>query len=368
MNKAAMRMSFRRISFSIGLFLAASPVFAQARGGAVSGTVFDPLGAPLPGVVVEISNASATSYRVTTAADGGYSIGGLPSGTYDLAVMVQGGRRFEQKDVTVQAGQAVRIDPKLKDDGQLGAIGDNYLSAAELARRPVPTGPAPKALDGHVDLSGVWAPTHTVEAGKPSLLAWAAALFKERIENNTRDIPTSRCLPWGPTFDVPVTFKFIQSPRTIVVLSEDVFSYRQIHMDGRGHPKDADPTWMGHSIGHWEGDTLVVDTAGFNDKGWTPMPYPHTERLHLIERIRRPDVGHLEIETPWKTLAPMPRRGCSSERRIFWSAKRSANTSARRTISTLTMRSGSRPHRGRRPYYLVSFLVVTRAVQGGFHA
>jgi hypothetical protein len=104
--------------------------------------------------------------------------------------------------------------------------------------------------------------------------------------------------------------KFIQSPTTIVILIEDVFSYRQIHLDGRPHPKDADPIWMGHSIGHFEGDTLVVDTTNFNDKSWSPSRRPHTEKLHLIERFRRTDFGHLEIETtiddpgsykePWK--------------------------------------------------------------------
>jgi len=128
-------------------------------------------------------------------------------------------------------------------------------------------------------------------------LPWVQPVLQERRENNWKDIPTARCLPWGPTFDVPTVFKFIQAPTEIVVLTEDVFSYRQIFLDGRGHPKDGDPTWMGHSTGRWDGDTLVVDTAGFNDKSWTPVPYPHTEKLHLIERIRRPDAGHLEIET-----------------------------------------------------------------------
>ena len=80
------------------------------------------------------------------------------------------------------------------------------------------------------------------------------------------------------------------------ILTEDVFSYRQIFLDGRDHSKDADPTWMGYSIGKWEGDTLVVDTAGFNDKSWSPMFRPHTDKFHMIERFRRLDLGHLEIE------------------------------------------------------------------------
>ena len=94
-----------------------------------------------------------------------------------------------------------------------------------------------------------------------------------------------------------MTFKFIQSLKTIVMLREDVYPYRQFHMDGRAHPKDADPTWMGHSIAKWEGDTLVVDTVALNDKGWSPIPFPRTEKYHMVERIRRPDAGHLQIDT-----------------------------------------------------------------------
>jgi hypothetical protein len=84
-------------------------------------------------------------------------------------------------------------------------------------------------------------------------------------------------------------------------LSEaDVPGYREFFLDGRGHPKDLDPTWTGHSVGKWEGDTLVVDTVGFNDKSWLgDLPstvMPHTEMLHLTTRFRRPDLGHLETE------------------------------------------------------------------------
>ena len=90
--------------------------------------------------------------------------------------------------------------------------------------------------------------------------------------------------------------------------------------DGRPHPKDWNPTWQGHSIGKWEGDTLIIDTAGYNDKAWLSLSgIPHTEKLHIVERIRRPDYGHIEVEitmedsgaftTPWiriftATLAP----------------------------------------------------------------
>ena len=85
---------------------------------------------------------------------------------------------------------------------------------------------------------------------------------------------------------------------------------RQVFLDGRSHPSDPNPTWLGHSIGRWDGDTLVVDTTGLNDKTWLDINgHPHTEMLHLVERFRRPDLGHLELElivedsgalkTPW---------------------------------------------------------------------
>lgn len=95
--------------------------------------------------------------------------------------------------------------------------------------------------------------------------------------------------------------------------------FRQVFLDGREHPKDPDPTWQGHSIGKWEGDTLVIDTVGSNDKNWLPNALPHTEKLHTIERYRRRDFAHLTVDVtiddpdtltkPWQlhttwTLAP----------------------------------------------------------------
>jgi hypothetical protein len=107
-------------------------------------------------------------------------------------------------------------------------------------------------------------------------------------------------------------FKLVQTPSLLVMLFEDdVPSHRQVFLDGRGHPKDPNPMWMGHSIGHWEGETLVIDSVGFDDRSWLDTAgHPHTEKMHVIERFRRPDLGHLEIEftiddpaayaKPWK--------------------------------------------------------------------
>jgi hypothetical protein len=276
-----------------GLFVVA----ASAQTGSISGTVLDPLGTALPQAGIQVKNlANGSVYQSSTGAKGEYRVDGVPAGIYELAVVVHGTRRHVEQNVTVEAGKTLALMVRMKDDGQLGTLGDNTLAAAALDRRPVPTGPTPRALDGHPDLSGVWGPSRLVVAETPEMLPWATAELKRRVENHGVENPTARCLPWGPLLDGPFPFKFVQSPSTIVVLIEDVFSYRQIFLDGRGHSKDADPTWMGHSIGKWEGDTLVVDSARFNDKSWGPQQRPHTDQFHVMERYRRPDLGHLEFE------------------------------------------------------------------------
>jgi hypothetical protein len=90
-------------------------------------------------------------------------------------------------------------------------------------------------------------------------------------------------------------FEILQTPGRVLMLFETGNSLRQIWTDGRGHPADLDPTWMGHSIGHWEGDILVVDTIGLNDKTWLDTAgHPHSDALHIVERIRRVDHDTLE--------------------------------------------------------------------------
>jgi hypothetical protein len=130
-------------------------------------------------------------------------------------------------------------------------------------------------------------------------LPWAQAVIQQRIESEHKDSPSAQCLPWGVTmFGTFYPYRVIHTPQYLAMISEaDVPNYRQIFLDGRGHPKNMEPTWMGHSVGHWEGDTLVVDTAGFNDKSWMDLSArPHTDKLRLTERYRRPDLGHLEVE------------------------------------------------------------------------
>jgi len=134
---------------------------------------------------------------------------------------------------------------------------------------------------------------------EPDMLPWAEALAKERAENNSKDYPPTHCLPAGPVpLLSPGFFKLVQTPALLLMVSEgDTPGYRQVFLDGRVHPQDFGPTWLGHSTGKWDGDSLVIDSIGFRDKGWMDFEgHPHTEALHVIQRISRPDLGSLEIQ------------------------------------------------------------------------
>src|SRR4029077_3277408 len=101
--------------------------------------------------------------------------------------------------------------------------------------------------------------------------------------------------PEGPGYSTGTGMKrFLQTPAMIAILSEDL-SFRQIFMDGRTLETNPNPSWMGYSVGRWDGDTLVVESTGFNDKTWLLEGYPHTEALRMTERYRRTNLGHLEI-------------------------------------------------------------------------
>src|SRR6266480_5491138 len=183
--------------------------------------------------------------------------------------------------------------------------------------------PTRKTADGKPDLSGFWMPSDSVRHLlnlavdlKPEdvpLQPWAAALYKERIDNNGKDHPGVRCLPSGiPEKDnIPDGLKVVQTPDLVVFLHDSRTIFRQIFTDGRPLPKNPQPTWMGYSVGKWEGDTFVVETIGQNGKTWLDMRgLPGTESLKVIERFTRPNIGHMDIDVtiddpkayskPWK--------------------------------------------------------------------
>jgi len=183
--------------------------------------------------------------------------------------------------------------------------------------KPNLSAPAPRATDGKPDLSGMWwmpnrGPANTgippkylnniasdLKPEEVPLQPWAAALFKKRgVDDLSKDFPYTKCLPTGPMIgSFPAPWKVIQTPGLVAILYENSMTYRQIFTDGRVLSKDPEPTFMGYSIGHWEGDTFVVETSGYNDKTWLDFSgHPHTDALKMTERFRRRDFGHMEIQ------------------------------------------------------------------------
>jgi hypothetical protein len=179
--------------------------------------------------------------------------------------------------------------------GKFGPVGP-----APKAKGPAaPTGPTPRLADGKVDLQGVWTPGNSFASmGQISLQPWADALYKERRANLSKDDPEGHCLPAGVPRISPFPQKIVQTPTLVVILDEgNIHSYRQVFLDGRKHLEDSGPLWMGDSTGKWDGDTLVVDTVGFNDKTWlNGQGLPHSDELYVVERYSRPDLGHLEVD------------------------------------------------------------------------
>jgi hypothetical protein len=121
--------------------------------------------------------------------------------------------------------------------------------------------------------------------------------MKHRDENPL-EYPHTQCLPGSiPLAMLVFTFKIIQMPQEIVMLAETADPPRQIYTDGRSLPKDPQPTWMGYSVGKWQGDTLVVETNGLNDRAWLDgAGHPRSESMRIIERYQRRDFGHADLE------------------------------------------------------------------------
>ena len=122
-------------------------------------------------------------------------------------------------------------------------------------------------------------------------------MASQRAANNRKDSPQVRCLP-APVLRRGPLVEFVQSRATIVEISDDDSpGFHHIYLAGHEHPKDPDLLWHGDSVGHWDGDTLVVDRVNFVDDVWLDQDaHPHSDKLHVIERYRRPDLGHLEAE------------------------------------------------------------------------
>jgi hypothetical protein len=173
--------------------------------------------------------------------------------------------------------------------------------------KPNLNAPAPRTADGKPDHSGIWKldtsghnPNYNLLAKgvEAPMLPWAAELYKQRVATHGYDRPMTVCLPHGVPDGLtsPYGFKLIQTPFVTVHLYEEFTKYRQIHTDGRKLPVDPNPQYYGYSVGRWEGDTFVVESAGFKEGSWLDNDgHPHTEALHTTERFRRVNFGRMEV-------------------------------------------------------------------------
>ena len=175
--------------------------------------------------------------------------------------------------------------------------------------KPNLAAPAPRTADGRPDLSGIWGAasakylnrlTADMKPEDVPYQPWAKALVESRADNShAREESDANCLPPGvpKIAAAPPPWKIIQTPTQIAILHEAFTLWRQIFLDGRQFDTDLDPAWLGYSVGRWDGDTLVVDSRGFNGKTWLDKAgNPTTESLHVIERYRRINVGTLELK------------------------------------------------------------------------
>jgi hypothetical protein len=171
--------------------------------------------------------------------------------------------------------------------------------------KPNLSAPTPRSADGKPDLSGLWESERVRQgpfdmpppiAVKPEDVILTPEGEAWQRQHNESHFLNARCLPQNLVTRMLLPFKILPLRGTVVILYELYTNYRQIFTDGRELPKDPNPTWTGYSVGKWDGDTLVVDTTGFNDAETILFNRPHSDALHIVERFRRRDFGHLEIQ------------------------------------------------------------------------
>jgi hypothetical protein len=294
--------------------VASVALFAQGGRGGIAGRVTTDQGEPAAGVTVQAKDAAGRYSSVVANKNGEYRLTNLAAGRYEVSVPQMGLRtaRFAQADVVVEAGQTRILDIKLMPNN-FGIIGDDAAFLQMYNKYKDLRGPTPRTPEGRPDFSGVWLANVDPNPVAAQMLPWAQQEWERRRDRAFEGMPTSRCLPADPTLTLPVFYKIVQTKNLLIHLFEQDPHYRQAYLDGRTHPADLDPTWMGHTVGRWDRDTLVLDTVGLNDKSWLLQAtwLPHTDKLHIIERYTRPDLAHLNIdvrlEDPETFVTPVER-------------------------------------------------------------
>lgn len=308
----------KQLAVAAIVWIAAITLLAQGGRGAIAGRVTTDQGDSAAGVTVQARDAEGRYTSALANRNGEYRLANLQPGVYEISVPQMGLRtaRYAQPNVVVEAGRTVTLNIQLMPNN-FGIIGDDAAFLQMYNKYKDLKGPAPRTPEGRPDFSGVWLANVDPNPTPAQMLPWAQQEWERRRDRAFEGMPTSRCLPADPTLTLPVFYKIVQTKTLLIHLFEQDPHYRQAFLDGRDHPKDLDPTWMGHTIGRWEKDTLVLETVGLNDKSWLLQAtwLPHTEKLRIIERYTRPDLAHLTIdvrlEDPDTFIKPV-------ERHVTW--------------------------------------------------
>jgi hypothetical protein len=228
------------------------------------------------------------------------------------------------------------------------ALACGSTAIAQPSYQP-PSGPTPRTASGKVDFSGVWEKPYVPDMTKDGagqqgvaelpFTPWGDAEWK-KYDAAEGDY-TGACLPFGMTrsMNTPEPMQFMQSDKYLAFLFEQNSWFNVVPIDGRPHGKGI-PTWFGDSVGHWEGDTLVIDTVNFNGKTrLDTVGHPHSEQLHLTQRFSRPDLGHITYEVivddpktftrPWKNVRTLTLRtdweimeySCEENNKDLWEGR-----------------------------------------------
>jgi len=296
---------------AVWVLLFTASLSAQSNVSSLAGIVTYPTGMPVAGAPIQVKNkATGAVARTVSSPDGHYNFVGLAAGSGELSIVMPCcAYQRVSREITLEQGKPLELNIKLIEPINGSTLGDDPARRADVMRQRanVPSGPAPRTSSGNPNLSGVWLIKDDPYPEDPDVLPWAAALIDERRQNNTRDAPHNHCLPGPPPASgsaSPFIAKFLQTPSLLVILIEDNPGFRQVFLDGRVHPSNWNPTWLGHSTGKWEKYVLVVDTFGFNDRSWLGGIggglVPHTEMLHMTERYRRLDFGHMEVKVTFE--------------------------------------------------------------------
>jgi hypothetical protein len=249
--------------------------------------------------------------------------------------------------------------------------------------------PAPRTTEGRPDLTGVWTSAggqgelgglSTLRVEAADMKPWAVEVQRQRAQSYFKDRPDFQCRPSGPEAEASEREKrILQTPAMIAVLNANQ-TYRQIFLDGRQLEPDPAPMWQGFSVGRWEGDTLVVESNGFNDRTWlNNVGLPHTEKLRVTERYTRPTVGRLDVQVTFTdpdaynrplTYSSSMRLVADSEmleavceaKMEFWTGSVSDLEKTRVQVPEETMRKYAGYYEG---YWRANLRKVTMSFEGG---